>query len=103
MTGGMLTVSSNGKVPDTGIVWATAPIDGDANHDVVTGIVRAYDATHLADAPLDANTPRLKLLWDNTRAGVTFNFSKFCPPVVADGRLLVATYDGRVDIYVPNR
>jgi hypothetical protein len=31
------------------------------------------------------------------------NFSKFCPPVVADGRLLVATYDGRVDIYVPNR
>jgi hypothetical protein len=103
MTGGMLTLSSNGKVADTGIVWATAPIDGDANHDIVAGIVRAYDATRLADTPLDRNTPRLKLLWDNTRAGVTFNFSKFCPPVVADGRLLVTTYDGRVDIYVPNR
>jgi hypothetical protein len=31
--------------------------------------------------------------------GNTFKFSKFCPPVVADGRVLVATYEGRVDIY----
>ena len=49
--------------------------------------------------PVDPTTPRLKLLWDSDRAGVTFNYSKFCPPVVADGRLLVSTYDGRVDVY----
>jgi outer membrane protein assembly factor BamB len=35
-------------------------------------------------------------------AGVTFNFSKFCPPMVADGKLYVPTYDGRVDVYVLN-
>ena len=44
-------------------------------------------------------SPRLKLLWDSTMAGSTFNFSKFCPPMVADGKLYIATYDGRVDVY----
>ena len=103
MTGGMITVSSNGVMTDTGIVWATAPLTGDANHDVVPGIVRAYDATELDATPIDPFTPRLKLIWDSTRSGVAFNFTKFCPPVVADGRLLVPTYDGHVDVYIPNQ
>lgn len=103
MTGGIITVSSSGAQPGTGIVWATAPLIGDANHDVVPGIVRAYDATELDATPIDPFTPRLKLLWDSTRSNVTFHFSKFCPPVVADGRLLVPTYDGRIDVYIPNR
>ena len=47
-------------------------------------------------------TPRLKLLWDSKKAGVNFHFSKFCTPMVADGRLYVATYDGRVDVYELN-
>ena len=102
MPGGMLSLSSNGKNPDTGIVWALAPIDGDANHDVVDGIARAYDATNLDPTPIDAQTPRMKLLWDSTRSGVTFKHAKFIPPVVADGRLFVPTYDGRVDMYVLN-
>ena len=101
MPGGMVTISSNGKIPNTGIVWATAPVDGDANHEVVQGILRAYDAIELDPTPIDPTTPRMKLLWDSNRAGVTFNHSKFCPPVVADGRVLVTTYDGRVDVYVP--
>jgi hypothetical protein len=100
MPGGMVAASSNGKIPNTGVVWTTAPVDGDANHDIVKGIVRAYDATELDPTPIDPTTPRLKLLWDSDRAGVTFNYSKFCPPVVADGRLLVPTYDGRIDVYV---
>jgi hypothetical protein len=102
MPGGMLALSSNGVNPDTGIVWALAPIDGDANHDTVPGIARAYDATSLDAAPIDPLTPRLKLLWDSGRAGVNFTHSKFCTPVVADGRLFVPTYDGRVDMYTLN-
>jgi rubrerythrin len=47
MPGGMLAVSSNGTTPGTGIVWALAPRDGDANHDPVEGVARAYDATNL--------------------------------------------------------
>jgi hypothetical protein len=100
MPGGLLAVSSNGKTSGTGVVWALAPIDGDANHDVVPGIARAYDAVSLDPTPVDPQTPRLKLLWDSKRAGVTFNHSKFCTPVVADGRLFVPTYDGRVDMYM---
>jgi hypothetical protein len=100
MPGGMLALSSNGQAPNTGIVWALAPIDGDANHDPVPGIARAYDATNLDPTPIDPFTPRLKLLWDTARIGVNFTHSKFCTPVVADGRLFVPTYDGRVDLYM---
>ncbi len=99
MPGGLMVVSSNGQTPHTGVVWTLTPVDGDANRDVVEGIARAYDATQLDAAPIDQWTPRLKLLWDSKSAGVTFNHSKFCCPMVADGRLYVATYDGRVDVY----
>jgi outer membrane protein assembly factor BamB len=102
MPGGMLTVSSNNTATHTGIIWAAVPINGNANQDVVPGIARAYDATQLDPTPIDPTTPRLKLLWDSTRSGVTFNYAKFCPPVAADGKIFVPTYDGRVDVYVPN-
>ena len=97
MTGGMIALSSDGT--KNGIVWTLAPIDGNANKAVVAGIMRAYDATATDPTPNGDGTQRVKLLWDSTRAGVTFNFSKFCPPMVADGKLYVATYDGHVDVY----
>jgi outer membrane protein assembly factor BamB len=95
MPGGMLSVSADGG--RQGVVWGTAPIDGDANMEAVAGIVRAYDAQEFDPAP-DGTTLRLRLLWQ--QAG--FTYSKFCPPVVADGRLPVPTYDGRVDVYQLN-
>jgi hypothetical protein len=85
---------------DTGIVWATAPIDGDANKFVVEGILRAYDASRLDPMKNLDGTPRLKRLWDSKQIpGNTFHHAKFTPPVVADGKVFVATYDGRVDVY----
>jgi outer membrane protein assembly factor BamB len=100
MPGGFLSVTSNGSTPNTGIVWATAPVSNDANKFVVEGILRAYDATTLDPNRNLDGTARLKLLWDSKHIpGNTFHFSKFCPPVVADGRVLVPTYDGRVDVY----
>jgi hypothetical protein len=98
MTGGMISVSSNGQ--NNGIVWTLAPVDGNANTNVVAGIARAYDATALDPIPNPDGTAKLKLLWDSAKSGVTFNFSKFCPPTVADGKLYVPTYDGRVDVYI---
>lgn len=101
MPGGFLAVTSNGSTPNTGIVWATAPVSNDANKHVVEGILRAYDATALDAQPNPDGTPKLKLLWDSKNIPTnTFSFSKFCPPVVADGRVLLPTYDGRVDVYV---
>ena len=102
MTGGMISLSANGAQKNTGVVWATAPIDGNANTDVVEGIVRAYDAATLDTRQNADNTPRLKLLWTSKDIPHnTFNFSKFCPPFVADGKLFVTTYSGRVDMYGP--
>jgi PQQ enzyme repeat len=100
MPGGILTVSSNGTTPNTGIVWATVPLTNDANKFVVEGILRAYDATNLDPTANADGTARLKLLWDSKHIpGNVFNFSKFCPPIVADGQVFVPTYDGRVDVY----
>jgi outer membrane protein assembly factor BamB len=100
MPGGILTVSSDGKKPNSGIVWATVPLQGDANKFVVEGILRAYDASNLDPVANADGTARLKLLWDSKHIpGNVFNFSKFCPPIVADGQVFVPTYDGRVDVY----
>jgi glycosidase/outer membrane protein assembly factor BamB len=93
MPGGMLSLSANGR--NDGIVWGTAPVDGNANMDVVAGIVRAYDASTFDPPASEGGPAGLRLIWQ--QAG--FTYSKFCPPVVADGRLLVPTYDGRVDVY----
>jgi putative pyrroloquinoline-quinone-binding quinoprotein len=99
MTGGMTSLSSDGT--KNGIVWTLAPIDANANQAAVAGIARAYDATAFDGTNADT-TQKIKLLWDSTKSGVTFTFSKFCPPVVADGKVYVATYDGRVDVYALN-
>jgi len=47
----------------------------------------------------------MKLLWQNTNPGASqpgdtrYTYKKFCPPVVADGKVLLATYDGRVIVF----
>src|SRR5262245_4577386 len=100
MPGGFPTISANGNTPGTAIVWATAPLHGDANKHVVEGILRAYDATNLDPVHNTDGTPRLKKLWDSKQIpDNTFNHCKFCPPVVANGKVFVPTYDGRVDVY----
>ena len=102
MPGGMLALSSNGGQPNTGIVWALAPISGDANKFIVPGILRAYDAESLDPVPNADGTPRLKLLWDSTHIPDNkFDHCKFCPPVVANGKVFAPTYDGRIDVYGP--
>ena len=99
MPGGMLALSSNGASPNTGIVWGLAPIDGDAkSRPRRENCPRLRRDESGADADRSA-TPRLKLLWDSQRARVAYTHSKFSAPVVADGKLFVPTYDGRVDMY----
>jgi hypothetical protein len=94
MPGGMLFASSNAN--QGSIIWTTAPLNGDANQTVVDGAFRAYGADSWG--PNDTNAdgvPRLKKIFEQTG----FKYSKFCPPVVADGRVIVPTYEGRVMVY----
>jgi hypothetical protein len=97
MPGGMLALSANGNRAGTGIVWAVVPLDGDANQQRgVKGIVLALDAQDVS-----------RTLWtseqfvDRDRLGL---FAKFNPPVVAAGKLFVATYgnDEPRRTYAPN-
>jgi hypothetical protein len=100
MPGGFLAVTSDGATPNTGIVWTLTPLSGDANTHVVRGILRAYDATNLDPISNSDGTPRLKLPWHSDHIpNNAFNHNKFFPPVVADGKVFIQIYDGRVDVY----
>jgi len=98
MPGGMLTLSADGNRPHTGIVWACIPYF-DANKVISPGRLLAYDATQFGTFP--NGSKQMKVLWDSQDWALTFSFNKFNPPVVANGRIIVPTYDGRVDVYGP--
>jgi hypothetical protein len=69
-------------------VWATTPRSGDANQAVVPGVLYAFNAETLA------------LLWSSTGANDdALNFAKGAPPVVANGRIYVASLSNVVSVY----
>jgi len=84
MPGGILSLSADGNKLDSAIVWASVPLKGDANLATVPGVLRAFNALDLT-----------KELWNSeqnaARDGVGM-FAKFCPPVVANGKVYVATF-----------
>jgi outer membrane protein assembly factor BamB len=111
MPGGMITLTANGG--QNGVVWASVPVksiwmgrqtQGNANQEIVEGVLRAYDASTFQGTD-SAGNPQMKLLWENTTPGnpkpgdTRYTYSKFCPPAVADGKIFLATYDGHVDIF----
>jgi len=67
-------------------------------------VLRTYDATALDGTHTNGDVG-MKPLWESASPGnpkpgdVHFTFDKFCPPVAADGKVLLATYDGRILIY----
>ena len=90
MPGGILSVSANGNTTGTGIVWASHPLSS-ANQAVVPGILDAYDASDLT-----------KELWNskqNEGRDDVGNFAKFCPPTIANGKVYMATFSGKVIVY----
>jgi len=91
MPGSMLVVSSNGVTNKTGIVWASHPLSGDASHAVQPGILEAYDARDIR-----------KLLWSSEQMSLrdaVGNFAKFNTPVVANGKVYLATFSNKFDVY----
>jgi FKBP-type peptidyl-prolyl cis-trans isomerase/outer membrane protein assembly factor BamB len=88
MPGGMMTVSANGSQPGTGILWATMPRVGDANQMTVPGVLYAFDAENLS------------LLWSSNGPGDDpLNFAKGSPPIVANGKVYVASISNFVSVY----
>jgi hypothetical protein len=90
--GGILTLSANGDTPGTGVLWATVAASGNAEgNPPVPGELYAFDAGNVAQE-----------LWNSSlnAAHDSFgNFAKFVPPVVANGRVYVATWSQQVAVY----
>ena len=92
MPGGMLSISADGETPGTGVLWASVPID---NHDntlatgggmanVVPGVLHAFNAEDITQD-----------LWNseaNPSRDGSFMFAKYNPPMVANGRVYLATF-----------
>ena len=90
--GGILALSANGDTHGSGVLWATAVTSGDSENNPPTpGALYAYDANNISTE-----------LWDSTMnpARDNFgNFAKFVPPLVANGRVYVATQSNQVAVY----
>jgi hypothetical protein len=94
MPGGRLVVSSNGTTPGTGVVWGVYPVEGNANSKVVRGALVAYDATRIANGQM-----RQLFHSDANPANNMGNFAKYATPVVANGKVYVATFSNKIVQY----
>ena len=89
-SGADLSVSSNGSVDGTGILWATYASSGDAGHQDSPGILRAFDANDIT-----------KEIWNSnqTTSDNVGSFAKFSPPTIANGHVYLATFSKQVIVY----
>jgi hypothetical protein len=87
--GAFLSVSSNGSVDSTAILWASHAADGDANHAVRPGILRAFDANDVT-----------KELWNSKdSADMPGNYAKFNCPTIVNGKVYLATFSNKLIVY----
>ena len=91
MPGGMLSLSANGKVAGTGIVWCLMPY-GDANKRVTDGRLIVYSADNIVNGIIEK-------LWDSQDWNIQFKFSKFNVPTPVNGKLYLPTYQAKTMIF----
>ena len=91
MAGGFSTLSANGTTLGTALLWESLPLNGDAAHAIVPGALRAFDANDLT-----------KEVWDSHMApdrDDVGNHAKDVPPLVANGKVYLATFSNQVNVY----
>jgi len=97
MPGGLLSLSINGSRASTALLWATIP-SGDGQdaltHSNVPGTLRVFAAGEVARELWSSDGPERAFLSD--RLG---RFAKNAPPLVADGRVYVATHSNTLAVY----
>lgn len=85
--GGILALSANGEQAGSGLLWANTEINGGAPK----GELHAFDAANVSHE-----------LWNTTmnatRDGYG-NFAKFVPPLIANGKVYVATFSKTLAVY----
>jgi hypothetical protein len=91
MPGGIMSVSANGTNAGSGILWVSHQYSGDANQAVRPGILRAYDAQNIGVE-----------LWNSQQVAArdaVGRFAKYVPPTVANGKVYLATFSHRLNVY----
>lgn len=89
MPGAIMSLSANGAT--NGIIWANCVFTGDALHNTVPGILRAYDANNLGVE-----------LWnsrDNQSRDDIGNFAKYVSPTVVNGKVYMASFSNQVHVF----
>ncbi|HVZ85478.1 MAG TPA: PQQ-binding-like beta-propeller repeat protein [Polyangia bacterium] len=87
--GAVLTLSANGAVAGTGILWASLPTQNGTNgawHTTSAGALYAVDATNITH-----------VLWSDSLG--SWNVAKFAPPVVANGHVYLGTFSNSLRVY----
>jgi len=87
---GAILAASSGPAANSGIVWASMPVDHNADGTVVPGILRALDANTLTE------------IWNSQQVSERDSvgtFAKFVPPVVVNGKVYMATFNNAVVVY----
>jgi hypothetical protein len=91
MPGGILSVSANGNQPESGIIWANLVQAGDANHATRPGVLRAFKAEDLSQEIWNSD--------QNASRDAVGAFAKFAAPTIANGKVYLATFSNRVNVY----
>jgi outer membrane protein assembly factor BamB len=84
--GGTITISSNGTLAGSGVLWVLLPTSGDAWHSTAPGALYAFDASNVAKHSLwNSNL-------DATPLAPLGTYAKFSPPTVANGKVYAAAF-----------
>lgn len=90
--GAVISVSSNGSIDNSGIVWVSHAVPPfDAEHGVRPGILRAFNANDIT-----------KELWNsnmNYAIDGGGNYAKFSSPTIANGHVYLPTFSNQVVVY----
>jgi PKD repeat protein len=89
--GAILALSANGSIAGSGIIWAAINTTSSANQAVVAGTLHAYSAQNVANE-----------LWNSDMVSsrdALGTFAKFVAPTVANGKVYMATFSNRLNVY----
>jgi hypothetical protein len=86
-----MSISANGTVAGTGIVWAAFSQNGVANGSAQPGVFYAFDASNVANVLWNSN--------QNSTRDYSGNWAKFTPPIIANGKVYLPTFDNLVNVY----
>jgi len=90
--GGIFAVSANGNVQGSGVLWATtAAIPAARGNPAVPSALHAFNAENIASE-----------LWNFTMNAVRDGYgtlARFMPPMIANGKVYVATWSNQVAVY----